>query len=145
MSFNPMSGGGGLRAPLLATAILLATASAGLAQTTAAPDTTPATRQPSSAQAAQQDRMRDCNTEAGKRNLAGDARRPFMSECLAGRMPPAAAGTPSPAQAAQRERMIQCNAEAGTRALAVEARRDFMRDCLAGKTPAAPATGGRRG
>jgi hypothetical protein len=44
--------------------------------------------------------MRACNADAGARNLAGDARRGFMSDCLAGRPPPAG-GRPSAAQAAQ--------------------------------------------
>ena len=91
-------------------------------------------RQPSAAQMAQQERMRTCNAEAGTRHLEGDARRAFMSECLAGRMPPAAGSQPSAAQAAQQERMRSCNAEAGTRNLAGDARRSFMSDCLAGRT-----------
>lgn len=135
---------GALGAPLLAAAILLAGASAGLAQGTQAPaGSSPA---PSAAQATQRERMTQCNAEAGKRSLTGDARRPFMSECLAGRMPAAPAGTPTAAQAAQRERMAQCNADAGTRGLAADARRDFMRNCLAGRSPSGPAaTGGPRG
>ena len=109
----------------LAAVLLLATVSAGHAQGTPA--------EPTAAQAAQRERMTQCNAEAGKRSLDAEARRPFMRDCLAGRMPPAPAGTATPAQAAQRERMTQCNAEAGTRSLAAEARRDFMRDCLAGR------------
>jgi hypothetical protein len=99
--------------------------------------------QPSPAQAAQQERMRTCNAEAGNRKLAGDDRRGFMSECLAGRMPPADR-QPSAAQQAQQDRMRSCNAEAGTRNLAGDARRSFMSDCLAGRTASgsgtAPAT-----
>ncbi len=91
-------------------------------------------RQPSAAQQAQQERMRTCNAEAGTRNLQGDARRSFMSECLAGRMPPAAAAgaQPSAAQQAQQNRMRDCNAQAGTRNLAGEARQTFMAGCLRG-------------
>jgi hypothetical protein len=152
-------------ATLLAAALCLGLPLAGMAQTASgtapgaasgtAPAPAPASptpRQPSAAQAAQQERMRDCNAEAGKRSLAGGARRPFMSECLAGRMPPApaaqpSAAQPSAAQAAQRERMTSYNAEAGTRKLAAEPRRSFMRDCLAGGAPASspspsPAAGG---
>lgn len=47
------------------------------------------TRQPSAAQQAQQERMRSCNAEAKARGLSGDARRPFMSDCLKGAAPPA--------------------------------------------------------
>jgi hypothetical protein len=42
------------------------------------------TRQPSEAQAAQQQRMRQCNTDARTNNLSGDARKEFMRRCLSG-------------------------------------------------------------
>lgn len=46
----------------------------------------------------QQQRMRDCNTQAGTQNLAGDARRSFMQSCLAGAAATApAAGAATPA------------------------------------------------
>jgi hypothetical protein len=98
-------------------------------------------RQPTQAQAAQQERMRTCNTDAGTRDLKGDARRTFLSDCLAGRTATATA-QPSAAQAAQRNRMTTCNADAGTRQLTAEARRSFMSDCLAGRpsSPTAPLT-----
>jgi len=97
-------------------------------------------RQPSAAQAAQQERMKSCNADAGAKHLGGDARKTFMGNCLAGRTQPAAAGDrSSPAQAAQRERMTSCNAEAGTRGLAGGARRTFMSGCLSGRGAAAPA------
>ncbi len=97
-------------------------------------------RQPSAAQAAQQERMKSCNAGAGARHLGGDARRTFMGDCLAGRTQPAAAGDrPSPAQAAQRERMTSCNAAANTRSLAGGARRSFISECLSGRGAAAPA------
>lgn len=132
-------------AGLLASAVMLGLPAAVLAQGTATPAAPAAgatgqatpnqnQRQPSAAQAAQQERMRSCNSEAGTRHLEGDARRSFMSDCLAGRMPPAAGNQPSAAQAAQQDRMRSCNAEAGTRHLAGDARRSFMSDCLAGRT-----------
>jgi len=105
----------------------------------------------SSAQTAQQERMRVCNADAGRQNLAGEQRQRFMSDCLAGRVTPGApaAGGPSPAQAAQQDRMRTCNAEAGTRSLAGEARQRFMSDCLAGRagtgSPATPGTSGTGG
>ena len=43
-------------------------------------------RQPSEAQAAQQQRMRQCNTDARANNLSGDARKEFMRRCLAGQV-----------------------------------------------------------
>lgn len=121
---------GGLLAALLLTGLSLGASAQGTADA-------PGQRQPSAAQAAQQERMRGCNAEAGTRSLAGDARKSFMSECLAGRMPPAPGHQPSAAQAAQQDRMRSCNAEAGTRKLAADARRSFMSECLAGR--AAPA------
>ena len=39
-------------------------------------------RQPTAAQTAQQNKMKACNAEAGKKGLKGDERRTFMSECL---------------------------------------------------------------
>jgi len=36
----------------------------------------------SAAQSSQQERMKACNVEAGARELKGDARKAFMSECL---------------------------------------------------------------
>ena len=39
-------------------------------------------RQPTAAQTAQQNKMKACNAEAGKKGLKGAERREFMSECL---------------------------------------------------------------
>ncbi|MXP63122.1 phosphate-starvation-inducible protein PsiF [Roseomonas sp. M0104] len=86
-----------------------------------------------SAPTPQQDRMKACNSGAGTQKLEGDARRKFMSDCLAGRVPatgPAQGG--SPAQAAQRQRMTGCNATAAQRKLSGTARQDFMKSCLSG-------------
>ena len=48
-------------------------------------------RAPSSAQLAQRQRMRDCNTEARSRNLTGPPRAAFMRPCLGGNPPVAGA------------------------------------------------------
>ena len=48
-------------------------------------------RAPSSAQLAQRQRMRDCNTEARSRNLTGAPRAAFMRPCLGGNPPVAGA------------------------------------------------------
>ena len=37
---------------------------------------------PSPAQLAQQQKMKSCNAEAGKKALKGDERKKFMSQCL---------------------------------------------------------------
>jgi len=79
--------------------------------------------------------MRACNTGAGTRDLKGDSRRSFMSDCLAGRTPPTQTAA---APATQQDRMRSCNAEAGTRSLVGDPRRAFMSDCLSGRS----ATGG---
>jgi invasion protein IalB len=39
---------------------------------------------PSPKQQAQQQRMKDCNKQAGEKKLKGDARKKFMSGCLKG-------------------------------------------------------------
>jgi len=44
---------------------------------------TPPHREPSAAQKAQQERMRDCNAQAKAQSLHGDPRKAFMKECLA--------------------------------------------------------------
>ena len=84
---------------------------------------------PSSAQAAQQQRMKDCNTTAKTRSLAGDGRKQFMSACLSGK---ADSVQSAAAPATQQDRMRSCNAEAGTKKLAGDQRRSFMSACLSG-------------
>lgn len=63
----------------------------GGAQTQAPAAREPQARQPTPAQAAQQQRMRDCNAEARRRNLSGTERSAFMRPCLSGNMPTAGA------------------------------------------------------
>ena len=56
------------------------------ALTTAFANTTPTdeddTKAPARAEGSQQNKMKTCNVEAGKKELKGDERRAFMSECL---------------------------------------------------------------
>ena len=77
-------------APILILALSLPAAA--LAQTAGgaspAPTVRPA-RTATPAQAAQQQRMRDCNAEARRRNLSGSLRQSFMRPCLSGNMPSA--------------------------------------------------------
>lgn len=120
---------------ILTGAGLPAFAQAPQAAAPAAPATSAA---PAAPQIAQQQRMGACNTGAGTQHLAGPDRRKFMSDCLAGRVPPtpAAAAAPAqsgtPAQQAQRNKMRTCNADATTRHLAGTERRTFMSTCLSG-------------
>ncbi|MGH8650155.1 MAG: PsiF family protein [Burkholderiales bacterium] len=86
-----------------------------------------AKKEPTEAQKKQQQRMADCNKQAGAKKLEGDARKKFMSTCLSGE----GAG-PTAAQKKQQQRMADCNKEAGTKKLEGEARKKFMSACLKG-------------
>jgi hypothetical protein len=70
----------------------------------------------------QQERMTACNKEAAAKNLSGDARKTFMSDCLSAKP-----------QMTQQERMTYCNKEAGAKKLSGDARKAFMSDCLKAK------------
>ena len=74
----------------------------------------------------QQQRMKDCNADAGKQHLSGDAHKQFMSACLAGEKPSGAATT------SQQEKMKTCNAQANKQQLKGDARQTFMSGCLKG-------------
>jgi hypothetical protein len=66
----------------------------------------------------QQSKMATCNKEAGAKDLKGDARKQFMSECLGAK------------KMSQQDKMKSCNKEAGDKKLAGDARKKFMSDCL---------------
>ena len=74
-----------------------------------------------------QQRMTDCNKEAGARK--GTERQDFMRQCMHGGSAPA---TP-PAKMSQQDRMKACNKEAGEKALKGPDRKAFMSDCLKAK------------
>jgi hypothetical protein len=76
---------------------------------------------PSEKQLAQQERMKSCNAQAAKKDLKGDQRKAFMSDCLKADKP-----------TAQQERMKTCNAQAGKRDLKGDERKAFMSKCLKG-------------
>ena len=82
------------------------------------------TKQPSAAQAAQQQKMTDCNAQAKTKGLSGDDRKKFMSQCLS------AAGVSQ----TQQEKMKSCNKEATAKALKGDDRKAFMSTCLSGST-----------
>jgi hypothetical protein len=75
----------------------------------------------------QQQRMKDCNAEAGTKSLKGDERKTFMSSCLSNK--PATAAAPANSQ---QTKMKTCNADAATKKLAGDARKQFMSSCLKG-------------
>lgn len=82
---------------------------------------------PSAAQTAQRDRMTFCNADAGTQKLAGDARKSFMAECLAGKT-----AAPSKALTPQQGKMKTCNADASAKSLKGAERKTFMSTCLKG-------------
>ena len=86
------------------------------------------TKQPSAAQAAQQQKMKDCNAQASAKSLKGDERKTFMSSCLSSA--PAATTT----KMTQQEKMTACNKEATAKNLKGDERKSFMSTCLSGST-----------
>ena len=82
------------------------------------------TKQPSPAQQAQQQKMKDCNKQATDKGLKGDDRQKFMSQCLS------AAGVPL----SQQEKMKECNKQATAKNLKGDERKSFMSTCLSGST-----------
>lgn len=82
----------------------------------------------SEAQTAQRERMKTCNADAGGKKLAGDARKGFMADCLAGKT----AADPEKALTPQQAKMKSCNADASAKSLKGDARKTFMSTCLKG-------------
>lgn len=75
----------------------------------------------------QQQRMKSCNTEASDKHMAGDARKTFISSCLAGNV-----SSTGSAMTPQQEKMKACNTEASTKKMTGDARKTFMSSCLKG-------------
>lgn len=84
-------------------------------------------KEQSAAQKKQQERMKDCNEQAGAKKMEGDARKKFMSACLKGET--AAKGDK---MSEQQSRMKDCNRQAGDKGLKGEDRKKFMSACLKG-------------
>lgn len=80
---------------------------------------------------AQQSKMTVCNADAKAKNLAGEDRKKFMSECLSSKKDAAAA--PAKELTPQQAKMKQCNADAKTKNLSGPDRKKFMSDCLKAK------------
>ena len=74
----------------------------------------------------QQQKMKECNAEAGAKSLKGDERQKFMSACLS-------AKTPENKGTSQQEKMKTCNKDAGDKGLKGDERKKFMSACLSGK------------
>jgi hypothetical protein len=75
---------------------------------------------------AQQERMKECNTEASGKALKGTDRSAFMKTCLSGK------GTEQHAMTSQQEKMKTCNQEAAAKSLKGTDRKHFMSSCLSG-------------
>jgi len=76
---------------------------------------------------AQQEKMKTCNAEATQKGLRGNARKTFMSDCLA-----AGSATATPLTS-QQQKMKTCNTAANTQGLKGDARQAFMSSCLSGQ------------
>ena len=86
-----------------------------------------ARKEPSAAQKKQQERMKDCNEQAGSKKMEGDSRKKFMSACLKGET-----GAKGEKMSAQQSKMKSCNKEAGDKKMKGDERKKFMSDCLKG-------------
>ena len=73
----------------------------------------------------QQDKMKACNADASKKELAGDARKAFMKDCLSAKQ--------EPKPNAQQDNMKTCNADAAKKEMKGDDRKAFMKDCLSAK------------
>ncbi len=82
-------------------------------------------REPSAAQKAQMERMKDCNVKA--KGMKGEERSNFMKGCLSGKSAMAEKGGK---MSAQQEKMKDCNAKA--KDMKGDARKKFMSSCLKG-------------
>lgn len=76
----------------------------------------PAPEKTEKAPTKQQNKMAECNKEAGEKK--GDERKNFMSDCLKNK------------KKAQQDKMTSCNKEAGEKALKGAERKTFMSECL---------------
>jgi psiF repeat len=66
----------------------------------------------------QQEKMKACNAQATEKQLKGDERKSFMSECLKAK------------PMTQQEKMTACNKEASAKNLKGDERKTFISDCL---------------
>jgi hypothetical protein len=79
----------------------------------------------------QQSKMGTCNADAKTKELKGEERKKFMSECLSAK--PAAAASAPETGTAQQNKMKTCNADAKTKDLKGDERKKFMSECLKAK------------
>jgi len=72
----------------------------------------------------QQEKMTACNADAAKKELAGDARKAFMKDCLSAKN--------ESTMHSQQNKMKMCNADPKAKTLKGEERKAFMKSCLSG-------------
>ncbi len=77
---------------------------------------------------AQQNKMKTCNADAKTKDLKGEDRKKFMSECLS-----AKSATAEDGKTTQQNKMKTCNADAKSKDLKGEDRKKFMSECLSAK------------
>ena len=106
----------------LAVCLMFACSPFALAQ-----DKKEAKKEPTAAQKKQQERMRDCNEQAGAKKMEGEARKQFMSACLKG-----GSGKKGEKMSAQQSRMKDCNRQASDKKMKGDERKQFMSACLKG-------------
>ena len=92
-----------------------------------AQDKKEAKKEPTAAQKRQQERMRDCNDQAGSKKMEGDARKKFMSACLKG-----GSTKKGEKMTEQQTRMKDCNRQAADKKMKGDDRKKFMSACLKG-------------
>ena len=73
---------------------------------------------------AQQERMKSCNAQASKKEMKGEERKAFMSQCLS------AKGGEKKELTAQQKKMRSCNAQASKKEMKGDERKAFMSKCL---------------
>jgi len=83
---------------------------------------------PALADTAQQEKMKSCNADASAKQLKGDERKKFMSDCLSAAAPAQADKKLTP----QQEKMKSCNADATAKNLKGDERKKFVDTCLKG-------------
>src|SRR5918999_1160979 len=96
-----------MRKIALAVCLMFACSPFALAQ-----DKKDAKKEPSAAQKKQQERMKDCNEQAGAKKLEGEERKKYMSACLKGET-----GAKGEKMSAQQARMKDCNRKASDKKL----------------------------
>jgi psiF repeat len=87
----------------------------------------PPKKEPTAAQKKQQERMKDCNEQAGAKKMEGEQRKKFMSSCLKGET-----GAKGEKMTPQQARMKDCNKRASDKQMKGDDRKKFMSDCLKG-------------